>query len=54
MIRIYCTLEGFDANESWAFSFDTPRELVKFLRNLGRGRLKRAAIVTILNITEGQ
>ncbi len=53
MTRIYCTLEGFDANESWQFSFDSPRALVTFLRRLGKGQLKRAKIVKILNIVEG-
>lgn len=50
MTTIHCTLEGFDANEAWQFSFNTPRELVRFLRNLGKGKLKRARIARILTI----
>ncbi len=53
MIRIYCTLEGGDVNNVFAWSFDTPRALVRFLRKLGKGQLKRARIGTIVNIVEG-
>lgn len=53
MTRIYCTLEGFPENEIWAFSFESPRALVTFLRKLGKGQLKRARITRIDRITVG-
>jgi len=53
MIRIHCSLEGFDPNESWAFSFDSPRQLCRFLRKLGNGQLKVRRIARIFSIVEG-
>jgi hypothetical protein len=52
MVRIYCTLEGCDTDNTFAFTFDTPRALVTFLRKLGKGQLKRLPIARIASITE--
>ena len=53
MFRIYVALEGFDQEERWAFSFDSPRLLARFLRKLGKGDLKRVPITRIFDIVEG-
>lgn len=53
MIRICCTLEGFDEDNLFSFSFDTAHELVRYLRKLGKGQLKQVRISRILFIEEG-
>jgi hypothetical protein len=52
MFRIIVQLEGFDPDNTFAWTYDTPREMVRYLRKLGKRQLKRVPVARILSVAE--